>query len=69
MKVGVVVHIPASVFPEEPAPPNGFWIGKTVRTKKGGALDVGILCDGDKHISKNIFTRLMAEVAGWVVQP
>ena len=62
LKLGEVVHIPASAFPNEELPEGGFWVGKTVKTKKGGEWDIGILVPGEK-----IFTRPMAEVASWLV--
>ena len=62
VKVGVVVHIPHSVFPEEERPQLGYWVGKTVKTNLGGMSDIGIKVVGDP-----IFTRPMCEVADWVV--
>ena len=62
VRLGVTVHIPQSVFPDDPAPPEGFWIGKTVSTTAGGTGDVGIEIPGEE-----IFTRPRSEVAGWVV--
>jgi hypothetical protein len=54
VKMGVVVHIPHSVFPEEKRPELGYWVGKTVYTSAaGGRLDVGILAQGEKEV----FTR------------
>ena len=63
VKLGVVVHIPHSVFPEETRPELGYWVGKTVFTNKGGALDVGILAQGEDEV----FTRSLAEVVKWIV--
>jgi hypothetical protein len=62
VKLGRIVHVPHSAFPDEDEPENGFWPGKTVRTNAGGPLDVGILIDGEE-----VFTRPMTEVALWVV--
>jgi hypothetical protein len=63
VKLGVVVHIPHSVFPEEARPELGYWVGKTVYTSKGGRLDVGILAQGEEEV----FTRPLAEVVKWIV--
>ena len=63
VKLGVTVHIPYSVFPEEEKPELGYWLGKTVFTTAGGQLDIGILAQGDEEV----FTRPMAEVVKWVV--
>ena len=62
VKVGLVVRVPRSVFPDEPPPRHGYWTGRTVATKRGGATDIGIQCDGEDFV----FTRPKAEVAGWV---
>ena len=62
VKVGKIVHVPNSAFPGEAAPENGYWLGKTCKTKKGGAKDIGIHIEGE-----DIFTRPIAEVAGWLV--
>ena len=62
VKLGRIVHVPHSAFPDEDEPENGFWEGKTVRTKAGGPLDVGILIEGEE-----VFTWPMVEVATWVV--
>ena len=62
VKVGLVVRVPSSVFPDEPPPRHGYWTGRTVATKRGGATDIGIQCDGEDFV----FTRPKAEVAGWV---
>lgn len=63
VKIGKVVHVPHSVFPEEPAPPEGYWVGKTVSTSLGGTGDIGIQIPGD-----DLFTRPRAEVADWLVE-
>ena len=63
INLGVTVHIPASVFPNEKCPPCGYWTGSTVKTSKGGASDVGIRVQGDDEV----FTRPIAEAAMWVV--
>jgi hypothetical protein len=34
--IGVVVHVPHSALPHEAEPTPGYWIGKTVLTKRGG---------------------------------
>ncbi|KAL1528593.1 hypothetical protein AB1Y20_009933 [Prymnesium parvum] len=60
--MGVTIHIPHSIFPDEPKPKNGYWVGKTVLTTKGGRLDVGIKIRGEA-----IFTRPISEVKAWVV--
>ena len=60
VKVGTVVHVPSEAFPDDRAPPDGFWPGKTVFTKLGGRLDIGIKIDREE-----IFTRPKAEVWGW----
>ena len=63
VKIGKMVLIPHAVFPEEPEPEGGFWIGHTVRTNLGGLGDVGISIAGEA-----IFTRPRLEVAHWVVE-
>ena len=55
---GKVVHIPQSAFPKEVAPECGYWIGKIVRSNKGGRGDLAIKIDGEE-----IFTRPKSEVA------
>ena len=55
--------IPHSVFPEEPEPAGGHWMGKIVKTSLGGTADVGILIDGEP-----VFTRPRTEVVNWVVE-
>ena len=60
--IGVVVHVPHSAFPDEAEPTEGYWIGKTVLTRKGGTGDIGIKISGEP-----LFTRPTAEVASWVV--
>ena len=62
MEIGVAVHVPYSAFPDEAEPTDGYWMGKTVLTKKGGTGGVGI-----KIIGEPVFTRPAAEVASWVV--
>ena len=57
-----VVHVPASSFPEEEAPPEGYWVGKTVATGEGGTGDIGI-----KIPDQDIFTWPRTEVALWLV--
>ena len=59
VKVGVTVHIPHSVFPDEEEPELGYWIGKTVHTSAGGQMDTGILAEGEDEV----FTRSMTEVS------
>jgi hypothetical protein len=61
VKVGQLVHIPHSVFPDEDAPPRGYWMGKICKTKKGGTGDVGIHIEGEE-----IFTRSRLEVVKWL---
>ena len=62
VKVGKTVHVPHSAFPEEEKPANGYWIGKTCKTKKGGKDDIGIRIEGE-----DIFTRPISEVLEWIV--
>ena len=62
VKIGKVVHIPASVFPKDKPPKEGFWTGKVVYTKNGGENDAGI-----RIADEDIFTRPKLEVAGWLV--
>ena len=62
VKMGAVVHIPSSVFPHDPVPQDGYWIGATVVCRKGGTKDIGIKV-GDEPT----FTWPIAEVATWVV--
>lgn len=62
VKIGKTVHVPHSAFPEENMPENGYWIGKTCKTRKGGTNDIGIKIDGEE-----IFTRPISEVVGWIV--
>ena len=64
VKIGKTVHIPHTVFPDEPEPEGGFWIGQTVATRLGGLGDIGIQVPGDDEI----FTRPRAEVAQWIVE-
>ena len=61
LKIGKVVHIPHSVFPDEPVPPEGYWVGKLCKTNKGGMGDIGIHIEGEE-----IFTRPRLEVTGWL---
>ena len=61
-----MLHIPASFYPDEEAPPCGYWLGKAVKTKKGGLGDVGIMVtdeDGDEYI----ITQPHSIAAAWVV--
>ena len=62
VKIGKVVHIPADVFPDEEAPAEGYWVGKTVQTTLGGNGNVGILVEGEE-----VFTRSRIEVVDWIV--
>lgn len=59
----MTVHVPADAFPKEEPPPGGFWVGKTVRTNKGGKGDIGILVEGDPEV----FTQPKWRVAKWLV--
>jgi hypothetical protein len=61
-KIGRVVSIPHTVFPDEPEPAGGCWMGKLVKTSLGGTQDVGILIEGEP-----IFTRPRSEVVDWLV--
>ena len=63
VKVGMVVHIPAITFPEEEAPADGYWVGKTVSTRAGGSADIGIRVG-----SEPVFTRPRSEVLHWIVR-
>lgn len=63
VKIGKVVHIPHSAFPEYACPQGGYWKGKTVRTKHGGEDDVGVRVDGEA----DIFTQPKEVVATWLV--
>eukprot|EP00966_Prymnesium_polylepis_P217782 5040141-Prymnesium_polylepis.2 len=62
-KIGQSVAIPNSVFPDEPEPAGGCWMGKIVKTSLGGTADVGILIVGEP-----VFTRPRTEVVNWVVE-
>ena len=62
VKCGVTVHVPASVFPDEPAPECGYWVGVTKATSLGGKGDIGVQCAGE-----DLFTWPRSEVAQWVV--
>jgi hypothetical protein len=65
IKIGQVVHIPTSIFPDEAdAPECGYWMGKTVRTKGGGMNDIGIRIPNEE-----VFTRPRSEVATWIARP
>lgn len=64
IQIGIVVHVPHSAFPEEDMPTLGYWLGKTIKTRKGGTDDIGIKCIVDGVAE--VFTRPMAEVSGWV---
>ena len=61
VKVGLTVAIPHHVFPDEPEPEGGVWMGKTVSTSQGGTGDIGISIPGEE-----IFTRSRAEVQHWL---
>ena len=61
-KIGRAVAIPHAVFPDEPEPPGGCWMGKLVKTLQGGTGDVGIHIPGEP-----IFTRSREEVVHWLV--
>ena len=61
-RIGKEVAIPHKVFPDEPKPPGGCWMGKLVKTMQGGTGDVGIQIEGEP-----IFTRPREEVVGWLV--
>ena len=63
VKIGLTVHVPASVFPDEPAPELGYWVGKTVATSLGGKGDIRVKCDGEDFV----FSRSKLEVADWIV--
>ena len=59
VKMGAIVHIPRSVFPEHPTPPDGHWIGTTVRCRTVGNIGIQV---GDEPR----FNWPIAEVATWV---
>ena len=61
VKIGMEVHIPGSVFPDDDPPSCGYWVGKTVKTKKGGKGDIGIRIEGER-----VFTWAIDGVAGWL---
>ena len=63
LKIGLVVAVPHSVFPNEPVPEGGCWMGKTVSTTQGGTGDIGIWIPGE-----DVFTRPRFEVADWLVE-
>ena len=56
-----VVHVPGECFPDDPTPSCGYWVGKTVKTKKGGFADVGMKIDGQE-----IFTWPRVAVFKWL---
>ena len=62
VRVGMTIAIPHTIFPDEPEPEGGFWMGKTVRTLLGGTGDIGISIEGEE-----VFTRPRAEVLDWIV--
>ena len=62
VKINKTVHVPASAFPDYEAPPEGYWVGKTCRTKQGGCADIGINIPGEP-----IFTIAMTTAAKWLV--
>ena len=59
VKEGAIVHIPRSVFPAHPAPPDGHWTGTTVRCRTVGNIGIQV---GDEPR----FNWPIAEVATWV---
>lgn len=61
LKIGTIVHVPQSAFPNDPAPPAGYWIGKLCRTKQGGTSDMGVHIPGEP-----IFTQPMATLVAWL---
>ena len=56
------VHVPACVFPDHVAPPEGYWVGTLVKTGWGGKADIGISIKGEP-----VFTWARSEVSGWLV--
>ena len=64
LAIGAIVYIPHAAFPNEDMPPNGYWIGKTVTTNKGGTGDIGIKVPGEP-----VFTRPKTEVINWLTKP
>jgi hypothetical protein len=61
-RIGRSVAIPHTIFPDEPEPPDFFWMGKIVQTSLGGTGDVGIKVEGER-----VFTRARSEVVNWLV--
>ena len=66
-KSSLTIHVPQATFPDEVAPPDGYWLAKTVRTRQGGTSDIGILCEGDNP-REDVFTRPISEVLTWLVE-
>lgn len=62
VKIGMTVHIPKDIFPTEECPTCGYWVGKVVRTSKGGKGDVGIFVEGEAEV----FTQPKWKVAKWL---
>ena len=62
IKVNQTVRVPASAYPDDEAPEEGYWEGKTVNTKKGGTGDIGIKIPGE-----DTFTVSMAVAKGWLI--
>ena len=56
-----VVHVPGECFPDESPPLCGYWVGQTVKTKKGGTNDVGAKIQGEE-----VFTWPKAAVLKWL---
>ena len=68
VRIGKRVHVPCSVFPDQPAAAEGFWRGRTVsvahwpRAEQGGMGDIGVQCEGE-----GAFLWNRDVVATWVV--
>ena len=67
VKIGQILHVPASHFPDEVAPACGYWVGTAIKTPDGGTGDVGIFVEGEGDNADEIFTQPHAVAAWWVV--
>ena len=61
LKFGTIVHVPSSAFPDYLAPSEGYWVGKTCKTKQGGTGDIGVHIPGEE-----IFTHPRTTVIKWL---
>jgi hypothetical protein len=62
LKIGAIVHVPSSAFPNDPAPPEGYWIGKLCNTLQGGTGDIGVHIEGEEIFTQSRMT-LIKQVA------